>query len=52
MKHFVFLFEALFSASSLFSQEVFKLGTVKGKHVTYEVKDKILSRGAELSKYT
>ena len=39
MKHFVFLFVALFSASSLFSQEVFKLGTVKGKHVTYEVKE-------------
>ncbi|MFR7876903.1 MAG: hypothetical protein ACLU4J_11220 [Butyricimonas paravirosa] len=39
MKHFVFLFVALFSASSLFSQEVFKLVTVKGKHVTYEVKE-------------
>ena len=39
MKHFVFLFVALFSASFLFSQEVFKLGTVKGKHVTYEVKE-------------
>lgn len=39
MKPFVFLFVALFSASSLFSQEVFKLGTVKGKHVTYEVKE-------------
>lgn len=40
MKHLVFLFVTLFSVSPLFSQKVFKLGTVKGKHVTYEVREK------------
>lgn len=39
MRHLILLFVVLFSASSLFSQEVFKLGTVKGKHVTYEVRE-------------
>ena len=39
MKQIILSLAILFSAGSLFSQEVFKLGTVKGKHVTYEVRE-------------
>lgn len=39
MKQMILSWIILFSVSSLFSQEVFKLGMVKGKHVTYEVKE-------------
>lgn len=39
MKRIVLLFAALFSVSMLFSQEVFRLGTVKGEYVTYKVRE-------------
>lgn len=39
MKQMILSLVILFSVGSLFSQEVFKLGMVKGKHVTYEVKE-------------
>ncbi len=39
MKQIILSLVILFSVNSLFSQEVFKLGTVKGKHVTYEVRE-------------
>ena len=38
MKQIILSFILLFIVGSLYSQEVFKLGTVKGKHVTYQVR--------------
>lgn len=39
MKQIVILVALLLMAGGLFSQEVFKLGTVKGEHVTYQVRE-------------
>lgn len=39
MKQIILSFALLFTMNSLFSQDVLKLGIVKGKHVTYEVRE-------------
>ena len=39
MKQIILSFILLFMVGSLYSQEVFKLGIVKGKHVTYQVRE-------------
>ncbi|HJF69174.1 MAG TPA: hypothetical protein K8V05_00285 [Butyricimonas virosa] len=39
MKQIILSLALLFTMNSLFSQDIFKVGIVKGKHVTYEVKE-------------